>query len=168
VVRRRVVASAIVVFVPGVLAACTSFSSGDGTAGPAEAGAESGVDAGDAAAADEADAAARFFCPPPAGSCTFLGEVCCFGSVDGGVYGTCAKVGQTCPPEDGYALCDSPGPCRSLYDGAASATCCGVNGNLTCAPNACPTEACNPTVQPAECTDASVCGRGGYGFGICM
>jgi hypothetical protein len=43
----------------------------------------------------------RFCCPPPAGSCAFLGEVCCFGLVDAGRLGMCAKAGETCPSEDG-------------------------------------------------------------------
>jgi hypothetical protein len=175
--RRRVVC-AIIGFVVGVLGACASYSSGNDAAAPAEAGAEAGaessVEAGDAAVEDAGatDSGTRFYCPPPAYSCAFLSEVCCYGTADAGTVGTCKKAGETCASSGPYfALCDSSQACRSLYDGAASAACCNASGNYGCSLSGCPApafEACNPTVAVPECADASAsCQVVAFGYGNC-
>lgn len=145
-----------------VAAACSQFSS-----------TPDAPDAGDASAESTSPPAppppgtsTRFYCPMPAGSCTFEDEVCCFGSSDGGY---CREAGASC---DGYAaaLCDSPRACKALYD-ASTAACCSTSGVSSCARDGCgvgAAEICRPTKMPAECADASAtCALASDGYGVC-
>jgi hypothetical protein len=173
--RRRVLAIGLALL--GAAAACSTYGGAGDTIGPDGGGGEGGdayqavdADAEDGALADvRVEGGVRFYCPGPAGSCAFLDEVCCFGEADGGAVGVCRDAGALCAPDYRYyALCDSPGPCRTLYGGSASATCCAETGHFACAPSGCGSEVCPPTIQPAECIEAgAVCRPDPYGYGYC-
>jgi hypothetical protein len=84
--------------------------------------------------------------------------------------GVCREAGTSCAPDyTYYALCDSPGPCRTLYDGSAGATCCAGTGYFACALSECSSEVCRPTIQPVQCIEAgATCRLDPFGYGYCQ
>jgi hypothetical protein len=120
-----------------------------------------------------------FHCPPPANSCRFTAEACCYThqlELDGGG----SDIGQCIAKDDvgGCSLqnheitsCDGPEGCRKYFD-AASAFCCYQYGRSDCSLAACSggmEEIC-PRDQPssAGCSSGKVCSPWAGNLGVCQ